>query len=64
MFRLRGCLRCNGDLREGNDKYGKYVTCLQCGYHQCETKDVNPPLLPLVSKRGRPRKSVTSVPLN
>jgi hypothetical protein len=63
MFRLRGCPRCNGDLREGKDKYGKYLTCLQCGYHESETKDSGPPILPTVSKRGRPRKSVASTPL-
>jgi hypothetical protein len=39
MFRLRGCPRCKEDLREDKDKYGKYVTRLQCGYHESETKD-------------------------
>ena len=63
MFRLRGCPRCKGDLREDKDKYGKYVTRLQCGYHESETKDSSPLFLPLASKRGRPRKSVSSTPL-
>ena len=59
MLRLRSCPRCNGDLREASDKYGDYLTCLQCGYHRSETKDINPPFLPLTSKRGRPRKSTS-----
>lgn len=57
MFKLKACPRCRGDLREDLDKYGEYAICMQCGYHQSETKDVVPPLLPLVSRRGRPRKA-------
>lgn len=32
MYWLRACPRCHGDLCAGNDVYGPYVTCLQCGY--------------------------------
>ena len=56
MFQLKGCPRCKGDLREDQDQYGRFVICLQCGYHESETKDISPPVLPLVSRRGRPRK--------
>ena len=29
---LKQCPRCNGDIHAGNDQYGKYIHCLQCGY--------------------------------
>jgi DNA-directed RNA polymerase subunit RPC12/RpoP len=29
---LRECPRCGGDLREESDVYGRYVSCVQCGY--------------------------------
>lgn len=56
MLRLKGCPRCHGDLREGKDRYGEYLTCLQCGYHQSDGRDAKPSDLPLVTRRGRPRK--------
>ncbi len=31
MFWLKACTRCGGDLAAGNDHYGQYVSCLQCG---------------------------------
>lgn len=55
MFWLKGCLRCKGDLYEDKDKYGRYVTCLQCGYQRSQIQDVAPLFLPLVRARGRPR---------
>jgi hypothetical protein len=58
MFWLKGCPRCKGDLHEDKDKYGSYVSCLQCGYHRSNTSDIEPPLLPLVRVRGRPRKLI------
>jgi len=64
MFRLKACPRCRGDLRQDRDKYGEYSVCMQCGYHQSETADVMPPSLPLVSHRGRPRKSTAAPTLN
>ena len=59
MFKLKGCPRCGGDLREERDKYGAYDICLQCGFHQSDSADLSPPVLPLVSRRGRPRKVVS-----
>ena len=38
MFWLKGCPRCKGDLYEDTDKYGHYVSCLQCGYHCSKTQ--------------------------
>ena len=31
MFWLKCCPRCEGDLYEDSDTYGRYITCLQCG---------------------------------
>jgi hypothetical protein len=64
MFRLKACPRCRGDLREDRDKYGNYATCLQCGYHQSDSEDMVPPPLPLISRRGRPRKNMLEPSLN
>ena len=30
MFWIKACPRCRGDLYEGRDIYGNYVSCLQC----------------------------------
>ena len=32
MYFLKQCPRCNGDLATDSDKYGEFVSCLQCGY--------------------------------
>ncbi len=31
MFKLRGCPKCHGDLYLGEDIYGAYLNCVQCG---------------------------------
>ena len=31
MFKLRGCPKCHGDLYAGEDIYGVYLSCIQCG---------------------------------
>ena len=31
MFKLRGCQKCHGDLFLGEDIYGAYFSCVQCG---------------------------------
>ena len=31
MFKLRGCPKCHGDLYLGEDIYGAYLSCVQCG---------------------------------
>ena len=31
MFQLRGCPKCHGDLFFGEDIYGAYLSCIQCG---------------------------------
>ena len=32
MVWLKGCPKCKGDLFLEQDNYGKFQTCLQCGY--------------------------------
>ena len=32
MIRFKGCPKCHGDLYLSKDMYGKYLTCLQCGF--------------------------------
>lgn len=31
MMWLRACPRCRGDLHLESDRFGKFVSCLQCG---------------------------------
>lgn len=31
MLKLKGCPKCRGDMSPGEDQYGKYLSCLQCG---------------------------------
>ena len=31
MYQLRGCPKCHGDLYAGQDIYGAYLSCVQCG---------------------------------
>jgi hypothetical protein len=32
VIKFKGCPKCHGDLYLSKDMYGKYLTCLQCGY--------------------------------
>ena len=32
MVWLKGCPKCKGDLFLDSDCYGKFQTCIQCGY--------------------------------
>ena len=32
MFWFKQCPRCSGDLFEDKDQYGKFITCMQCGF--------------------------------
>ena len=40
MIYFKGCPRCNGDLREDSDTFGRYLACLQCGYYLTNAEDV------------------------
>ena len=39
MFWLKSCPRCFGDLYEDTDKYGKFISCMQCGHYLSETEE-------------------------
>ena len=32
MIKLKACPKCHGDLYLERDQYGRYLSCLQCGY--------------------------------
>ena len=32
MINLKACPKCHGDLSLQKDQYGRYLSCLQCGY--------------------------------
>jgi hypothetical protein len=32
MVWLKGCPKCKGDLFLDHDSYGKYQSCIQCGF--------------------------------
>jgi hypothetical protein len=57
MFWLKGCPRCQGDLQEESDVYGKYAICIQCGHLQNHGSEINPRYRYQSGRRGRPRKS-------
>ena len=42
MIHFKVCPRCHGDLYLTQDVFGKYVSCLQCGY----LKDILEPRSP------------------
>ena len=31
MFYFRACTKCSGDMYRGEDVYGSYIACIQCG---------------------------------
>ena len=35
-LKLRACPRCKGDIYKGEDEYGTYWECIQCGYVEYE----------------------------
>jgi hypothetical protein len=41
MFWLKSCPKCDtGDLYDGQDQYGRYIACLQCGHYLTEVEEV------------------------
>jgi len=32
MINFKGCPKCRGDIHVAEDIFGKYLSCLQCGY--------------------------------
>ena len=41
MIEFKGCPKCQGDLYLSEDIFGKYFSCMQCGY----LKDLDKPQL-------------------
>lgn len=39
MIKFKLCPRCRGDLYLGEDIFGTYYSCMQCGY----LRDIEPP---------------------
>ena len=37
---LKACPRCRGDLQEESDIYGRYISCVQCGYILRQAEEV------------------------
>ncbi len=40
-WKLKGCPRCNGDLSVSDAEYGRFESCLQCGYLHYTEDEVN-----------------------
>lgn len=40
MFYLKSCPRCHGDLYQGEDTFGEYISCLPCGHMLTEGEEV------------------------
>ena len=47
---LKNCPRCQGDLREEADRYGSFISCVQCGYIPTEAEEAR--LLMLSAAKG------------
>ena len=39
MLYFKSCNRCQGDLYEAADIYGRYVACVQCGHYLTEAEE-------------------------
>jgi hypothetical protein len=37
---FKECPKCHGDLRQESNAFGKYITCMQCGYMLKATEEV------------------------
>ena len=49
MLYFKGCLKCRGDLQEGSDVYGRYISCLQCSHYLTEDEEAQLRNLPFVA---------------
>ncbi len=46
MYWLKGCDKCGGDLYLERDKFGSYVSCLQCGAIRLDFDERTPAVTP------------------
>jgi len=37
VIHFKACPRCHGDLIDGRDQYGSYLSCIQCGRYMAIT---------------------------
>ncbi len=56
MMRITGCPRCRGFMLRGQDIYGRYRQCLQCGH--LEDLDLPGTAAPKLAVSARSRKEV------
>jgi hypothetical protein len=62
MWRLKGCVRCAGDMFIEKDQDGWYEACLQCGYREqlgLIAEAANQPLATREKAAVRPRRRRT-----
>ena len=41
---FKECPKCHGDLFDGEDLHGRYVSCIQCGYMRDLPEEISHPL--------------------
>ncbi len=58
MIWLKRCPRCDGDLFENSDMYGRYIACLQCGHYLSEPEEVLVKYAKSGNRRGMTRTEV------
>lgn len=63
MFWLKSCPRCRGDLYEGQDMYGRYMACLQCGHYLGEAEKPILRYLPQWGAEARPGQGAEDGPV-
>ena len=39
MYWLNSCRKCRGDLYDGEDSYGSFISCLQCSSYLTEAEE-------------------------
>ena len=44
MMYFKECPKCHGDLFDGEDLHGRYVSCIQCGYMRDLPEEIPYPL--------------------
>ncbi len=49
MYWLKGCEKCGGDLYLERDKFGSFVSCLQCGAVRSDLGDSVPSTISAVA---------------
>lgn len=62
MLKLRGCPKCQGALNLASDMYGRYISCLQCGFSR-DLPDVLPQARVAVSAAPEVQASEVQEPM-